>query len=100
MKVEVTDLTESEIRLFKENKVWRCIADTIKDRLELTSLQISMAPKDDIFGEVTDDFGNTRTVLTLAGVNRLQGMMSEDMSFLDMPESFLQEKLVDKGEDK
>ena len=80
-------LSMGEIEKFFRTPVWKCIEDDIRERYLGTIIMIENAPKEDIFGEV-----DGRTTLSLSGMGRLQGELSQMRMFLALKDLYKQDR--------
>jgi len=96
MDIDVSDLSETDVRHFIEGSIWRCMRKHLENRLDMSLRLMEMAPPDDVWGAGEDG----RVVLEREGVRRLQGEVTELRFLLQLPQSYIDEMNMDKEEEK
>lgn len=93
MEVSVSDLSKNEVKSFANSRVWKCIEAELRGRLESTHGLMVLAPPDDIWGE-----NDGKVILERAGFKRMQGEVATIEYVLDIPESYVSQIKLEKGE--
>ena len=80
-------ISERDLHDFMECKVWICICEDLRERLEITRNNLENAPLDDT-EKVVDG-----CLVIVPGLRRLQGAAAETRYLLDLPSIMLSDLL-------